>query len=106
MNPQTRALILGDLQNDFLHREGAYGRAGQSHPTIAALPAKLAPLVRAARVRGVLVVATLFTFVPGRGGEPVISPHLTALRPFLRKGDFEPGGWGQRLVDEFAPAAS
>ena len=104
MNPHTTALVLGDLQNDFLHPDGAYGRAGQSHPTIAALPAKLAPLVRAARARGVLVVATLFTLVPGRNGEPIISPHLRALRPFLRKGDFVPGGWGQRLVDELAPA--
>jgi nicotinamidase-related amidase len=103
MNPQTSALILGDLQNDFLHRDGAYGRAGVSHPSIAALPDKLAPLVRAARARGIVVVATLFTLVPGRGGEPIISPHLRALRPFLRKGDFAPGSWGQQLVDVLAP---
>ena len=104
MNPHTSALILGDLQNDFLHRDGSYGRAGVSSPAIAALPQKLAPLVRAARARGVLVVATLFTLVPGRGGEPIISPHLRALRPFLKAGDFAPGGWGQKLVDQLAPA--
>jgi nicotinamidase-related amidase len=104
MNPETSALILGDLQNDFLHREGAYGRAGQSHPAIAALPDRLAPLVRAARQRGVLIVATLFTLVPGRHGEPIISPHLKALRPFLKKGDFAPGSWGQQVVDTLAPA--
>jgi len=104
MIPRTSALILGDLQNDFLHRDGAYGRAGASSPAIAALPEKLIPLVRAARARGVLVVATLFTLVPGRGGEPIISPHLRALRPFLRKGDFAPGSWGQQLVDQLAPA--
>ena len=51
-----------------------------------------------------LIVATLFTLVPGRGGEPIISPHLKALRPFLKKGDFAPGSWGQQLVDELAPA--
>jgi len=104
MNRSTSALILGDLQNDFLHRNGAYWRAGQSHPTIGALPVKLTPLVQAARKRGVLIVATLFTLVPGRGGEPIISPHLKALRPFLKKGDFAPGSWGQQLVDELAPA--
>jgi nicotinamidase-related amidase len=104
MNSSTSALVLGDLQNDFLHPDGAYGRAGQSHPSIAALPGKLAPLVRAARARGVLIVATLFTLVPGRGGEPIISPHLKSLRPFLKKGDFAPGGWGQQLVDPLAPA--
>lgn len=104
MNWKTAALILGDLQNDFLHRDGAYGRAGQSHPSIATLPGKLAPLVSAARGRGVLIVATLFTLVPGRGGEPIISPHLKTLRPFLRKGDFAPGSWGQQLVDVLKPA--
>ena len=104
MNPATSALILGDLQNDFLHPDGAYGRAGQSHPSIAALPGRLVPLVRAARGRGVLIVATLFTLVPGRGGEPIISPHLKSLRPFLKKGDFAPGSFGQQLVDALAPA--
>jgi ureidoacrylate peracid hydrolase len=104
MNRQTTALILGDLQNDFLHRDGAYGRAGVSSAAISALPDKLASLVHAARDRGVLVVATLFTLVPGRGGEPIISPHLKALRPFLAKSDFAPGSWGQQVVDALAPA--
>ena len=80
MSKMSTALILGDLQNDFLHPDGAYGRAGQSDRSIAALPARLAPLVRLARERGILIVATLFTLVPGRGGEPIISPHLKSLR--------------------------
>jgi nicotinamidase-related amidase len=100
----SSALILGDLQNDFLHPDGAYARGGQTSPAIAALPEKLAPLVHRARESGVLIVATLFTLVPGRGGEPIMSPHLRQLRPFLRRGDFAPGSWGQQLVDELAPA--
>jgi ureidoacrylate peracid hydrolase len=104
MSPSATALILGDLQNDFLHPKGAYGRAGKSCSEIAALPVHLAPLVKLARERGILVVATLFTLVPGRGGEPIISPHLKQLRPFLAKGDFAPGGWGQQVIDELAPA--
>jgi ureidoacrylate peracid hydrolase len=104
MSKQTTALVLCDLQNDFLHPNGAYGRARQADPAIAALPPRLAPLVKLARARGILIVATLFTLVPGRGGEPIISPHLKSLRPFLKKGDFAPGGWGQQVVDELAPA--
>ena len=100
MHVATSALILGDLQNDFLHRDGAYGRAGQTSTAIAALPDRLAPLVRAARQNGILIAATLFTLVPGRSGEPIISPHLKSLRPFLKKGDFAPGAWGQQLVDK------
>ena len=42
--------------------------------------------------------------MPGRGGNPIISPHLKALRPFLKQGDFAPGSWGQQLVEELAPA--
>jgi nicotinamidase-related amidase len=98
------ALLLVDLQNDFLHEDGAYGRAAQGSPAIAALPVKLKPLADLVRSRGGVVIATLFTLVPGRGGEPIISPHLKALRPFLTKGDFAPGSWGQQLVDELAPA--
>jgi ureidoacrylate peracid hydrolase len=98
------ALLLVDLQNDFLHPDGAYGRGGQKSAEIAALPARLAPLTQAVRAGGGMIVATLFTLPPGRGGEPIISQHLKQLRPFLAKGDFAPGSWGQALVDELAPA--
>lgn len=98
------ALVLVDLQNDFLHPDGAYGRAGQRSDGIAALPGRLAPLARAMRDAGGWVVSTHFTLVPGRDGEPFLSEHLRRLRPFLGRGDFVPGGWGHALVDELAPA--
>lgn len=98
------ALLLCDLQNDFLHPRGAYGRAGQTAPEIAALPARLAPLADLVRRKGGWIVSTQFTLVPAKGGEPMIAPHLKALRPFLAKGDFQPGAWGHALVDELAPA--
>lgn len=98
------ALLLCDLQNDFIHPRGAYGRAGQSAPAIAALPARLKPLVEAMRARGGWIASTHFTLVPGKGGEPFISEHLRELRPFLGKGDFAPGSWGHALVDELAPS--
>lgn len=104
MNLASTALLFADLQNDFLHADGAYARGGQANADIAALPARLKPLADAFRAKGGLVVATLFTLSPGRGGEPIISPHLKTLRPFLGKGDFKPGSWGQQLVDELGPA--
>lgn len=98
-----RALLLVDLQNDFVHPGGAYARGGAKAEAIAELPARLAPLAEAFREKGGLVVSTLFTLVPGRGGEPMIAPHLKEMRPFLRRGDFAPGSWGQSLVDELKP---
>lgn len=99
----TTALLLCDLQNDFIHKDGAYARGGQSAPEIAALPGKIKPLADAIRAAGGLVLATEFTLVPGRGGEPMIAPHLKKIRPFLRKGHFAPGSWGQKTLDILQP---
>ena len=102
-DPRTTALLLGDLQNDFIDAAGAYGRAGQSAPEIAALPQRLKPLRDALRAKGGLVIATQFTLVPGRNGVPLMSPHLRQLRPFLKAGDFAPGSWGNATVDDLQP---
>lgn len=98
------ALLIADLQNDFIHPDGAYARGGHGNAEIAALPARVKPLADALRAGGGWVVSTHFTLVPGRGGEPMIAPHLLAIRPFLRRGDFQPGAWGHQLVDELQPA--
>lgn len=98
------AILTIDLQNDFLHAEGAYGRAGQGSDAIEPLPNRIAPLINALRQRGGCYVSAQFTLVPGRDGEPLIASHLKALRPFLGKGDFAPGSFGHRLTDTLAPA--
>ncbi|WP_193182937.1 cysteine hydrolase family protein [Nisaea sediminum] len=103
-DPATTALLLVDMQNDFLHPEGAYARGGAKAAEIAALPAKLKPVADAMRSVGGWIVSTHFTLVPGKGGEPFVSPHLKQLRPFLRKGDFAPGSFGQDLIEDLAPA--
>lgn len=103
VNPQKTALFLADLQNDFIHPDGAYARGGSISPAIAALPERLRPLADRMRACGCPVMSSQFTLVPGRGGEPLISPHLKALRPFLSAGDFAPGSWGNRTVDELQP---
>jgi nicotinamidase-related amidase len=103
-DPTRIALLLCDLQNDFLHSSGAYGRAGLADPALAALPARLKPVADALRRKGGWIVSTHFTLVPGKGGEPFILPHLKRLRPFLGKGDFAPGAFGHDLVDLLKPA--
>lgn len=104
IDPKRTALLTIDLQNDFLHPDGAYGRAGQASAAISALPARIKPLVDALRTKGGTYISAQFTLVPGPGGEPLIAPHLKKLRPFLGKGDFAPGQFGHALVDELAEA--
>ena len=103
MDPKTTALLTIDLQNDFLHAQGAYGRAGQKAEAIAALPARIKPLRDALKAAGGHFISAQFTLVPGPDG-PLISPHLKTLRPFLGDGDFAPGGFGHALVDTLQPA--
>ena len=104
MIPSKTALLTIDLQNDFLHPDGAYGRAGQGADDILALPDRILPLKQALTQAGGTYISAQFTLVPGRGGEPLIAPHLKKLRPFLTQGDFAPGGFGHSLVDTLQPA--
>jgi nicotinamidase-related amidase len=104
IDPKRTALLTIDLQNDFLHPEGAYGRAGQMAKAITALPARIKPVVDALRAKGGTYISAQFTLVPGPNDEPLIAPHLKELRPFLGKGDFAPGKFGHALVDALAPA--
>ncbi len=103
LDPQTTALLLVDMQNDFLHDDGAYARAGTVADEITALPERVGRVVDAVRTWGGWIVATQFTLVPGKDGTPLISPHLKKLRPFLTKGDFAPGSFGQDILELFHP---
>jgi nicotinamidase-related amidase len=93
------ALVIIDLQNDFLDAKGAYARGGDTNPPALLLPERVAAVARALKAAGGLVVASQFTLWPDASGEPMVSPHLKALRPYLKKGDFAPGSWGQANVD-------
>ena len=99
------ALLTIDLQNDFIHPEGAYGRAGQGAGAIAALPERVAPLAAALRAQGGRYFSAQFTLVPDSDGTPLIAhSHLKELRPFLGKGDFAPGSFGHIGCGHFAPS--
>lgn len=103
LDPRHCALILIDLQQDFLSPRGAYGRAGAASSAAQLLPAKVLPVARSLKGLGGYVAASLFTLWPAADGEPIVSAHLKKLRPFLAKGDFAPGSTGQSLMPELAP---
>mgnify|MGYP001179114668 FL=1 len=100
----TTALVLIDMQNDFIHSSGAYARGGATSEYISSLPALLKPVANTIRETGGWIVSTHFTLVSGKNREPFISEHLQELRPFLSKGDFLSGSFGHDLIDELAPS--
>lgn len=97
-DPTHTALVIIDLQNDFLSPDGAYARGGATSAAAAALPPRVAAVARALKAAGGMVAASQFTLWPDAQGEPMIAPHLLQLRPFLRRGDFAPGSQGQANV--------
>ncbi|EPX85124.1 cysteine hydrolase family protein [Salipiger mucosus] len=103
IDPAKTALVTIDLTNDFLHPEGAYGRAGQGTPELAALPLRVAPILPALRARGGLFASVQFTIEHVRGRPFLVSPHLHELRPFLAEGDFAPDSWGNKVVETLSP---
>ena len=102
-SPKKIALIIVDLQNDFLAPDGAYARGGAASAAARELPGRVAGVARALKAGGGLVAASQFTLWPDAQGEPMVSPHLKALRSFLRRGDFAPGSTGQANVAELQP---
>ncbi len=102
-DPRRTVLIIIDLQNDFLTSDGAYARGGAVSDAAKLLPPRVSAVAQALKAAGGMVVASQFTLWPDAQGEPMISPHLKSLRPFLRRGDFAPGSVGQAHVPEIAP---
>ena len=97
------ALVIVDLQNDFLSPHGAYARGKTVSSEAILLPERLVPVAQLVKKHHGLVAASLFTLWPDVDGQPMISPHLLERRPFLQKGDFAPGSWGQANVDALTP---
>jgi ureidoacrylate peracid hydrolase len=102
IDARRTALVIVDLQHDFIGAGGAYDRGGAAAPEARALPARVAPLARQLKAAGGYVAASQFTLWPDANGEPMISPHLRQLRPFLARGDFVAGSAGHATVPELA----
>jgi nicotinamidase-related amidase len=93
------ALVLIDLQNDFLHPQGWYAKSGidVSHMRRVIEPTK--ELVGQARQAGLPIVWTRHGFREETAGV------FFALRPFLREGGLRVGTWGHDVYEEFTVEA-
>lgn len=98
------ALLLLDLQNDFIHEKGAYAQGGVDVTAFQRVVARLEPLVAMIRQYGLPIISSHFTLIGDMNRDVMISDHLRQLRPFLKAGDFQPGTFGHRLVDELGPS--
>lgn len=98
MVPGRTALVVIDMQNDFLHPEGWYAQQGIDITHMRAAIAPTAALVREARARGVPVIWTRHGFRDLRDAG-ILARH----RPFFEKGGLRQGSWGYEVLEECGP---
>jgi ureidoacrylate peracid hydrolase len=97
-------LLLLDMQNDFIHANGALGRAGLSLVNNRAVLENLIKVTDSFRDKGHLIVSGQFTLIANKDNKPIIEDRQKQDWPFLARGDFQMGRWGHQLIDELGPA--
>ena len=104
MNPSTSALLLVDMQNDFLHPVGAYGRAKLAMANSRARIEQMIKVANCFKEGGSRIIGANFTLIADKDNVPIIPDEFKAKHPFLHRGDFQVGRWGHQLIDELGPA--
>jgi ureidoacrylate peracid hydrolase len=96
--PGRTALVLIDLQNDFLHERGWYAQSGVDISHMRRVLEPTERLLQAARDAEVPVIWTRHGFRDATDAGPFFE-----LRPFLRDGGLRRGTWGFDVYDELTP---
>lgn len=101
----TTAVLVIDMQNGFLHREGSLARAGMGLPDAERVVRVTQALLAAARASGLPVLYT--RHVISEGG-PEMSPRWRAAAApafAVEPRMLSHGSWDAQIVDRLAPAA-
>jgi nicotinamidase-related amidase len=109
VDPAHAALLLVDMQRDFVDERGALGRLGVDMSMYPAMRPRLANLLAAARARGVLVVHVQMTALPGRMSDsPAQLRFNLRMHESARAGGpplryTQVGTTGHEIIDELRP---
>jgi nicotinamidase-related amidase len=102
INPKTSAVLLVDLQNDYLHESGAYARGGVRLAADGLID-RTNKMLQAARAAGLTIVSVNYTVPWGRDQQPLFRPEFKQRYPFLATGDFAPGTFGHAIDSRLLP---
>jgi nicotinamidase-related amidase len=112
--PQHTALLLIDVQNDFVLPGGGMDKAGTDISMLKEVPCRIKPVLEAARRCGIMVVHIQHTVYPGRRAESPAWLHFLIKRRKLKLSGSESadrsvvshvmeGTWGWQESDVVAP---
>lgn len=111
LKPEHTAVLVIDLQNDFMEPEGYFAKAGGNTSMIKGIVPKVAHLVEEARRAAALVIWVRFTSMPGGASDSPAYPirrltkQLTKEEAIRKGGLAVQGTWGWQIVDELKPEA-
>jgi len=111
VNPMHTALVLVDLQNDFMTPGGTSDKQGRGVSVLRKILPNVRRVLDAARDNGVLVVHVQMTLYPDFVTESPVALRGQLLRMGYQNGDAVDalltycidGTWGWQIVDELAP---
>ncbi|GAB3881355.1 cysteine hydrolase family protein [Terrabacter terrigena] len=109
--PQHTALVLVDMQRDFVEPDGAFARLGVDVSMYEAMRPRLRQLLEEARRAGVLVVHVQMSSLPGRRSDSPAQIRFNLRMHESAHGRAAPlhytqvGSRGQEFVDDLAPRA-
>ncbi|HEX5401895.1 MAG TPA: isochorismatase family cysteine hydrolase [Pseudonocardiaceae bacterium] len=109
VNPAHAALLVVDMQRDFVETQGSFGCLGVDTSMYPAMRPRLAGLLAAARDHGVLVVHVQMTTLPGRMSDsPAWLRFNLRMHESARAGGpplryTELGTTGHEFIDELQP---
>jgi len=94
----STALLLLDLQRDFLDPSGIYARHGLPVDRLRDILPAVERVARASRAAHVPIFASKFTVYLSPGGTPLGMDHIVKARPFLLEEGFRLGDPGRELI--------
>jgi ureidoacrylate peracid hydrolase len=94
------ALLLLDLQRDFMDPNGIYARHGLPIDRLRAIIPAVGQVARASRAAHVPIFASKFTVYTAPGGAPLGLEHIIKARPFLLQEGFRLHDPGRELIPE------
>lgn len=109
VDPRHTALVVIDMQRDFVEADGVFGRLGVDLSMYASLRRRLAELLGAARAAGVLVVHVAMTTLPGRRSDSPAQIRFNLRMHAGHRASGPPltytvaGTRGHEFVEELAP---
>ncbi len=101
---EKTALILLNMQNDYLHDDGAMARGKLSIVNTRTVTERLIYMTNTFRnAPEHLVISCQFTLIADNQNRPIYPDNIKKKYPFLGRGDFRESSWGHNLIEELRP---